>query len=279
MSYSRVAFLTAHVLRLADDPLLAVRVCAAEAVEALLDHAPDSALDAADRLLAHPDANIHNAITTQRLLIKALTRAPARFAPHLKRALHAAGAKAELAGQSWAVASLNGYLTNELPATPQDLSAQARRGAAAVFAEHPDRSPFLAGLFEDPDEQTRTNASQALRHVFSLPAPQANDLISAFVDSLAFSADSEHLSFALYEHTGMLPAIAVDVCERIVRPAGSELGDIRTHRAAEGHYLVSVVLRLYRQSPPSLRRRCLDLIDMLSQAGAHSLLTALDSER
>jgi hypothetical protein len=44
-------FFTERIVCLADDPLLAVRVCAARAVSTLIDHARDTALDAADRLL------------------------------------------------------------------------------------------------------------------------------------------------------------------------------------------------------------------------------------
>lgn len=273
------SFLTEHAVRLAEDSLVAVRVCAAEAVRALMDQTADLALNAADRLLAHPNVAIHSASTTQRLLIKALSHASDRFAPHLKRALSAKGTAAELAGQTWAVALLNDWSPPDIPTAPQDLSAPARRGAAAVLAQHPERSPFLTELFNDPDEETRANASQALRYVFSLSTEQADDLIHAFLDSSAFSTNSEHLSFALYEHTGVLPTVTLDVCERILRVGSSEMGDIRYRRAAEGHYLVSIVLRLYRQSPARLRQRCLDLIDALSLAGAHGLLTALDSER
>ncbi|WP_371644598.1 hypothetical protein [Streptomyces mirabilis] len=272
-------FLVEHTARLAEDPLLAVRTCAAEAVSTLIGTAADIALNAADRLLDHPNAAIHNATTTQRLLTQALPQSPDRFAPHLKRALDAQGITAELAGQTWAVAHLNCWSLPDIPCTPHELSTSARRGAAAVLSQHPDRSVFLADLFNDSDEETRTNASQALRYVFSLPTEQATDLIRAFMDSSAFSTNSEHLSFALHEHTGILPAVAIDVCERILRVGSNEIGDIRHRRAAEGHYLVSIVLRLYRQSPAPLRQRCLDLIDALSLSGAHGLLTALDAER
>lgn len=213
------------------------------------------------------------------MLIKALSHAPGRLTPHLKRALCTRSTAAALAGQTWAVALLNGWPTAGLPDDPQDLSVEARRGAAAVFAQHPGESPFLTELLNDPDEETRTNASQSLRDVFNLPPEQANDLIHAFMDSAAFSTNSEHLSFALHQHAGILPTVAIEVCERILRFSGADIGDVRTRRAAEGYYLVSIVLRLYRQSPPHLRKRCLDLIDALSLAGAHNLLSALDSER
>ncbi|MFE5948683.1 hypothetical protein [Streptomyces sp. NPDC056480] len=89
----------------------------------------------------------------------------------------------------------------------------------------------------------------------------------------------EHLVSALYEHTVSLPSVAIDSCERIVQHAGKEMGDLRTHRAADGHHLISAVLRLYRQSPQPERIRCLDIIDLLAQAGAYPLTDALENER
>ena len=123
----------------------------------LIDQAPDTALNACDRLFSHPSADVHNATTSQRLLINALSHAPDRFAPHLKRALRTQGTAAELAGQTWAVALLNGWPLAGLPANPQDLSVEARRGAAAVFAQHPGDSPFLTELLDR--KSTRLNSS------------------------------------------------------------------------------------------------------------------------
>jgi hypothetical protein len=271
--------LTPLVTRLANDPVLAVRVCAAQAVLALMKHDPQIALDTTEQLLNHPDTNVYNASTTQRLLINTLVRESSRFAAHLARALQGPGDTAELAGQSWAVATIQGCLTPDLPNSTHELNALARRGAAAVFANNIDHYPHLVPLFNDDDTDVRKNASQGMRQAFDLLPAQADELVSAFLDSDAFLDHLEHLAFALYDHTGPLPAVAIDACERIVQHAGKDLGDLRTHRAADGHYLVSAVLRLYRQSPRPQRIRCLDIIDRLSQAGAYGLNAALENER
>ncbi|MET8037769.1 hypothetical protein [Streptomyces sp. NPDC005345] len=274
-----LTMLTPLVTRLANDPVLAVRVCAAEAVLALMKHDPQNALDTAERLLDHHDANIYSASTTQRLLINALIRDPSRFSVHLARALQASGVTAELAGQAWAVAVIQGSLTPDLPRTTGELNVTARRGAAAELAANVSHYPHILPLFDDPDADVRKNASLAIREAFDLFPAQADELIRAFLDSNAFPDHLEHLVFALHEHTGPLPTLAVEACERIVQHAGRDLGDIRTHRAADGHYLISVVLRLYRQSPQSQRIRCLDIIDRLAQVGAYSLNSALEYER
>ncbi|MEV5910510.1 hypothetical protein ACWEGX_09660 [Streptomyces chartreusis] len=271
--------LTPLVTRLANDPVLAVRVCAAEAVLAQMNQDPQNALDVAEQLLNHRDTNVYNAPTTRRLLIQALVRDSSRFASHLNRALQSPGDAAELAGQAWAVAAIQGCLTPDLPQTAQELSDVARRGAAAVFAQNVDHYPHLVPLFSDDDPEVRKNASLGMRQAFELLPVQADEVVKAFLDSKAFSDHLEQLTFALYDHSGPLPAVAIDACERIVQHAGQQLGDLRTHRAADGHHVVSAVLRLYRQSPQPERIRCLDIIDSLSQAGAYGLTAALENER
>ncbi|MFE9404757.1 hypothetical protein ACFYNY_23810 [Streptomyces sp. NPDC006530] len=271
--------LTPLVTRLANNSVLAVRVCAAQAVLALMKHDPQIALDTTEQLLNHQDANVYNASTTQRLLINTLVREPSRFAAHLARALQGPGDTAELAGQSWAVATIQGCLTPDLPNSTDELNALARRGAASVFADNIDHYPHLVPLFNDDDADVRKNASQGMRQVFDLFPAQADELVRAFLDGKAFPDHLEHLAFALYDHAGPLPTVAIDACERIVQHAGRELGDLRTHRAADGHHLVAAVLRLYRQSRQAERIRCLDVIDRLSQAGAYELTAALENER
>ncbi|MGW9447455.1 hypothetical protein [Streptomyces sp. NPDC055632] len=266
-------------LRLATDPVLAVRVCAAEAVRALMNHDPQTALDAADQLMTHQDLNVHNAHTTQRLLIGALARDPSRFAPHLDAALHGPRQTMELAGQTWAVVALQGNATPDLPTTMQQLDTAARRGAATILAGDPDHYTRLLPLLDDDDEEVRNNASAVMRHAFDLLPFQADELVQAFIASKASSDNLGELALALHDPTGPLPPAALDACEHIVGQAGADLADIRTRHAAHGRHVVTAVLRLYRQSPPSMRSRCLDIIDALSRADAPGLHAALEGER
>lgn len=69
------------------------------------------------------------------------------------------------------------------------------------------------------------------------------------------------------------------VCERSVAIAGADIADIRTATAATGPQLTGIVLRLYRQTGPKLRSRCLDLIDRLEEVGAYGISHALEDER
>ncbi|MFF3648359.1 hypothetical protein ACFYXV_06845 [Streptomyces sp. NPDC002181] len=267
------------ILRLATDPVLAVRVCASEAVRALMNHDPQTALDTACQLMTHQDRNVHNANTSQLLLIHALARDPSRFAPYLGDALDAPQQIAELAGQSWAVAALQGNLAPDLPATVLHLHTAARRGAATVFAGNPEHYTRLLPLFEDNDQGVRNNASAVMRHAFDLLPYQADELVQAFITSEAFAGNLGHLAFAFHDPAGPLPAVALDACEHIIGQAGTSLSDIRTRHAVHGHYIVTAVVRLYRQGPSSMRARCLDIIDSLSRADVQGLHAALEGER
>ncbi|GAA0970761.1 hypothetical protein GCM10009555_020210 [Acrocarpospora macrocephala] len=270
---------TPIITSLATDSVLAVRACAAEAVRAMMHHDKDTALDLAEQLLSHPDVRVHNTITTNRLLIEALIRAPERFGAELARALHGPAPVAHEAGGVWAIASVRGILSPELPTVVHALPTTARQGAAAAFATQPSYAVQpLIELLDDPDDVVRTAALAALGGIAGLNENDANTLITAALGNPAFSAGVQDLVTALDGHPGILPKTTIDVCARVVELAGNEIGDIRTSNAATGFHLVSLVTRLYRQGTLDVRRRCLDIIDALSEAGAIGLTEALETE-
>jgi hypothetical protein len=98
--------LTPIVEALVVDEILAVRVCAAEAVVGLLKHAPNLALDVTERLL-DTSIDVYDARTVEHLLVYAVLRAPGRFGPALARALEGPDSISERAGRVWAVSGVN----------------------------------------------------------------------------------------------------------------------------------------------------------------------------
>ena len=90
---------------------------------------------------------------------------------------------------------------------------------------------------------------------------------------------TDGLIHTLAELDGALPPSSLTVCERTVEINGTELGDIRTSAAVIGRDLVSLVLRLYRQSDAPERARCLDIIDRLVEIDTYDAMQALDEER
>lgn len=265
--------------QLANDPSIAVRSCAADAVRALMTRDMPRALNAADQLFAAADEAIYSATTAQHLLIAALYKDPARFAPTLARALQTADESATGAGRVWAVATLRGAQLGNVPTSVQELSPRARQGAAEVLSGNlTDSHTVMPALFNDTDSAVREKASHALRDIDHLTPGQADNLIRAFTSSPAFTDHYGQLLTGLHHHPGPLPSEAIDACEAVTTTLGTSMSDIRTRHGAAGYDLVPVTLRLYRQGTHDQRIRCLDIIDQLVEAGAYGL-DALETER
>ena len=130
---AHVEDLTTTVEALAEDQIMAVRTCAADAVSALARHDEHTALDIAQRLLGD-QTELLGSPTVQNLLQFAVMREPDRFASHLAAALEHGGEISDQAGRIWAIARWH----HRLPADVVDdfgiLPPDARRGAATVFA-------------------------------------------------------------------------------------------------------------------------------------------------
>lgn len=153
---------------LANDPILAVRTCAAEAVGAMLNRDPALGLDLGEQLFNAP-IEVLNAQTTERLLMYLVRRAPDRFAATLDDGLAASNPIATRAGVVWAVSLLSDGLTPGLPAELGDVSPAARQGAAQVFQVNvADAQAQLIELFDDDDPEVRRHAAGAMRHLDDL---------------------------------------------------------------------------------------------------------------
>ena len=160
------------------------------------------------------------------------------------------------------------------------LSNLAREGAAEVFAANvADSANELEVLFNDPNEEVREIAAEAMQHIDDLEPDLRESLIRSFVASRAFETNARTLIRSLEHLAAELPDPTIEVVERAVELAGTDLADIRTSRAAMSPDLIAVVLRLYRQGGKTLRIRCLDVIDRLAELGAYGLREALSDER
>lgn len=267
------------VQALVNDPILGVRTCAAEAVGAMLNHEPAFGLDLGEQLF---DAliDVLDAHPTARLLTYLVQRAPERFAAILAAGLEAADSIATRAGQVWVIAVLGDALGPDLPTEVAALRPAARRGAAEVLAANvEDAQAPLLGLFDDEDDETRRHAARAMRHLDELGDADVETMVLGFMDSRSFAEHFEDLVDALEHMTATMPEVAIEVCEKAVAAAGTDIADVRTARAMVGSQITTIVLRLYRQAKPGLRSRCLDLIDKLTEVAAYGVAEALSEER
>lgn len=191
------------------------------------------------------------------LLILALQQDTARFSHHLAQALALPEEAGSSAGQIWAVLALWDILPPDLPGAVRELSDTARDGAAQVFAQYPGRSlTWLPDLFEDPDPAVRTSAAGAARNVDQLQGVAQNDFVQEFVRSRAFPDNYRHLLTTLSQQTISLPQAAIEACEQVVTQD--------TDRRLTGHYLIPLLLRLYRLGSAADQARCLDVFDYLA---------------
>ncbi|MFE4451891.1 hypothetical protein [Streptomyces sp. NPDC056796] len=266
--------------RLAVDPVMAVRVCAAEAVAALLRHAPEVALDLAEGLFTDVRVDIHEARTTHWLLTWALLRDTRRFAPELLRALAGPEKAARHAGATWAVLSMQGRLVPGLPSESARLATAARRGAAEMAAGDPAYgASLLRALFQDSDATVRTAAARAMTDVMSLSPAAADGLIGAFLGSPSCAEHPETLARALAESAARLPSRAIEACQALAAISERDSGQGHRGYSLVQRHLIKAVLRLYRQGDTEVRAQCLDIIDALYRTGAHGLTAALSGER
>ena len=264
---------------LASDDVLAVRVCAAEAIVALFNHVPQQALDLAERLFDAP-IDVLDAPTSERLLTYAVLQDPDRFARMLADALAGPPGVAMRAGRSWAMARWRGRLPRDVTDDARELPTAARRGAAGAFAANvADSLDDLSLLFNDDDHEVRQQAGRAMWSLDEVAVDGSDALIDAFISSAAFAEHMDMFINTLERMSLTLPASTITVCERAVDIAGADLGDITTAHARVSSDLVTVVLRLYRQGDNHLRTRCLDLIDRLTDLNAYDMERALDDER
>ena len=263
------------VKALACDHVLAVRVCTAQAVAALSRHATDVALDITECLFAAP-INVLNALPTENLLRFAVLNDRDRFAQILTEGLADNNEVAKRAGRIWAVARWHQQLPLALNDDFRMLPTNARRGAAEVFASNVSLSiDVLPLVFDDHDPTVRQQSSLAMGRIEEVPASLREDLLDAFLASSAFPEQSRSLIFTLRQMKSRLPQNTINVCERIIDNIGADLGNPTT-AGGLGTYLLTVILRLFRQSHTNLRARCLDIVDRLTEFNIYNIDQELD---
>lgn len=264
---------------LAQDDILAVRVCAAEAVLALFRDAPENALDLAETLF-EAQVEVLDTNATERLLDHTLFQSSERFAHVLAKGLAGTAEVATRAGRIWSLARLRDRLPSDVERDFRLLPPAARIGAATVLCLNvSDCLDVLPLVFDDDDRDVRAESWRAMQSLDEVTQTDQVALIDAFISSTAFEEQTRSLIHALEQLTSTLPSNSITVCERAVGITGPDLGDIRTSSAAMSRDLITVVLRLYRQGDAHTRSRCLNVVDKLTEFNAYDLDQALNDIR
>ena len=264
---------------LTQDATVAVRVCAAEAVIALLNHATPQALDLAERMFS-ADIAVLDARTSENLLAHAVLRDPDRFTRTLAKAIAGPEDIAVRAGRVWAVVCWRERLPAGIVTDVCALPAAARRGAVEAFASNvADSLEDLQRVFDDDNDDVQASLGVAIHRLDDVPASELEDLIDAFTESSAFPQHMDNLMYALEQLPAEMPTNAITACERAVEITGTDLADPSASSSLAGLHLTTVVRRLYRQGDQDTRVRCLDIIDRLAEFNLYDLERVLDDQR
>ncbi len=97
-------------------------------------------------------------------------------------------------------------------------------------------------------------------------------LVEAFVASPAFAAKPFFLMHALESTTAKLPDVTCFVCEHYLNIVGKSVRDVRQRSFADAKTVSDLVIRIYAQSTDiDTQKRCLDIIDHMSELSVYSL--------
>ena len=274
-----LSFFEPHLKLMVKDPSDATRACVAEALLGVLRHNRDWAVelflelcDADERLLA------------TRLFEDFLKYAvPTHFTqlePTLARMLKSEDEAVATAGALW-VCSASLTVEEALPlatlcpsgSKPQRLGAAEVYAANLKLSAHRSVSEEMLGkLFSDSDGEVRREAARCFYGFEGQELREYVSLIEKYIQGPAFEPGHNPLFGALEKTTANVPYVILLACERVFELAADKTGDISTAVAGTSNAIAKLIVRVYsRTTDPSLRSRCLDIIDKMSVFGAYGL--------
>lgn len=274
-----LSFFEPHLKTMAKDPSDAARACAAEAFLGVLRHNRDLAVelflelcDADERLLA------------TRLFEDFFKYAvPTHFSelePVLTRMLQSQNDDVATSGALWACyASLTVEDALPLAAQCPSGSKPQRLGAAEVYAANLKLSAhrsvseeMLKRLFHDAEAEVRQEAARCFYGFEGRELREYESLVAEYIQSPAFEPEHNPLFYALEKTTADVPNVVLDACERVFELAAIKTGDLTSAVAGTSSTIAKLIVRVYsRTTDPTLKSRCLDIIDKMSLYGGYGL--------
>ena len=276
---SHLAFFEPYVRVMVNDDSVAVRTCVAHALLSVLRHDRDLAVelfvtlcDADERLLAthYVEFFLKYAVKTHYQQLE----------PTLSRMIESDIEEVATVGaRQVCLASLENGEAMPLAGRCASGSKALRLGMAEVYSANLKLSAFrsqceemLGRLFADPEAEVRQAAAWCFRQLEGEDARGFQGLIETYIHSPAFTPARGVLISTLDKTTAPIPDIILSTSERFFDLVGEDAGDSRTSAASGSTYLAKLVVRVYsRAIDPSVKSRCLDLIDKMVLLGALGL--------
>ena len=282
---ARVEVFRPALERLVEDPSVAVRSCAANALLTTLIHDRDLAVNLFVRLCDADEDALLGTDFVERFLLYATSTHFGEIEPILERMLASDDNDAVVVGaRQSCVAALE--IEDAKPLAEACLNGdEARRAAAAeVFAANLRNARYrgvceegLVALFEDDSEEVRREAARCFSRLRDTALGDHLPLLEAFADSRAYDTEHDELLGALQRTTAHLPEAACLACERFLDVAGEDAANIQLRSAADADTALQILVRAYNQSrDPELQARCLDLLDRMAELGIYGVAGTLE---
>lgn len=265
--------------RLAHDPSIAVRSQAVRALLALLNTRPDLAIPWFVECVS-ADAVLLKTRFVERFVHYAGHRDYAAIRPVLqKMILSDDGETAQAGARSCCLLALDVEAAKEDAAQVRSGTPAMREAAATIYATNvADKEvgltcrELLLPFFADSADNVRAKAATAFHRITELDTAEQAKLLGAFLDANPSAAALEPVIQALEDSPVRLPDLACRLIEAGIEQFKTDAGDIRTHGDMVAGELSKIVIRLYTQSDDeAIKRRCLDAIDRMEEAGFFGL--------
>ena len=273
-SPSRLMRLLPAVEAVSGDPTLAVRACAAYAVQSVLRHDVELGLKLFERLIDADDLLLVQQ-PVEELIETVIVNQYVDPSEILGRMYNAEFSDArQAAGRLTALAALFNPSALDTSEQAFERTAFVRKGLAEVAAAnvgHADHQElcerWLSRLFYDSERAVRVEASQWCRLVTAEMLGMLRDLITVYIDSPAYADDEHPMLLALDDSPAPVADLALRAIEIFVRHHADEMGDISTSASSTAATASRLALRAYASSPTTdMRDRALGMIDRLLAA-------------
>jgi len=128
----------------------------------------------------------------------------------------------------------------------------------------------------DPDDRVRSHVGKCFIHLRAEHLNRLRLFIEQFLASPALMSGAEHLMKYLAPLVADAPDLALEVTERILDVAGSEVTDVRTAASILERDLVRLPLTVYTHTADQVEKsRAMDLFERLLLLGSRTAYRAL----
>ncbi|MEV7599740.1 hypothetical protein AB0O91_20390 [Kitasatospora sp. NPDC089797] len=280
---SRIASVLPHLSRMAADPSLPVRACAARVLHVALRRDRAAATDAFGILISAPDQLLASPYVAS-LVVAVCHGAPAEGRPVIERMLNSpVVAVRRVGGQIAALAAMQWELPDLLAAVLVGGDGAQRQGAAEVCAQRLSDTGdaglahrALAGFFHDAAADVREAAAAVAAMLRGKRLGPFRRTLTGLIGSPAFQPALAQLLLTLEQAPDRVDDLILAAARQFIAVSDPDSTDLATDAAADAHHIGRLLTRAYAQAGTAPRRaEVLDLLDHLLLLGAYGVAEAI----